>query len=180
MCDRLDAELFAPLWQKEPRELADAMLDAGFEIRIIQVAAYGLDESWLGRTLDADALAELETLNEEYGVHILGEGGEFETIVVDGPHMARVIVDVVEVRRDGREVAVTLRIDVLEDVLAVEGLRVEEAGSVTWSEGPAIRAGSPATRDVVVSFDGPVPDLFIVTVDFGAAGFADVPVTAAR
>ncbi|MDZ7746976.1 MAG: diphthine--ammonia ligase [Halobacteriales archaeon] len=89
MCDRLEAELFAPLWQEDPRELADAMLDAGFEIVILQVAAYGLNESWLGRTLDREAIAELESLNEEYGVHILGEGGEFETFVVDGPHMDR-------------------------------------------------------------------------------------------
>jgi len=87
MAERLEANLFAPLWQENPRDLADAMLDAGFEIRIIRVAAYGLDESWLGRTLDADALDELEDLNDEYGVHILGEGGEFETLVTDGPHM---------------------------------------------------------------------------------------------
>ncbi|MFB6206378.1 MAG: ATP-binding protein, partial [Haloglomus sp.] len=46
-------------------------------------------ESWLGRRLDRDALADLERLNEEYGVHVLGEGGEFETFVVDGPHMTR-------------------------------------------------------------------------------------------
>ena len=91
MADRLGAEVFAPLWQEDPRALADAMLDAGFEIRIIQVAAHGLDESWLGRTLDADAIADLEALNEEYGVHILGEGGEFETLVTDGPHMDRPI-----------------------------------------------------------------------------------------
>lgn len=87
MCDRLGAELFAPLWQEDPVELAESMLDAGFEIRIITVAAYGLDESWLGRRLDRDALADLWALNEEYGVHVLGEGGEFETIVTDGPHM---------------------------------------------------------------------------------------------
>ena len=89
MAERLEAELFAPLWQRDPRELADAMLDAGFEIRIIRVAARGLDESWLGRTLDADAFDDLEALNGEYGVHVLGEGGEFETLVVDGPHMDR-------------------------------------------------------------------------------------------
>ncbi|RKD95398.1 diphthine--ammonia ligase [Halopiger aswanensis] len=89
MCDRLGCDLFAPLWQEDPRELADAMLEAGFEIKIIQVAAHGLDESWLGRILDEAALADLEALNEEYGVHILGEGGEFETLVVDGPHMDR-------------------------------------------------------------------------------------------
>ncbi|GAA0665755.1 diphthine--ammonia ligase [Natronoarchaeum mannanilyticum] len=91
LCDRLGIELFAPLWQRDPRELADEMLDTGFEIRIIQVAAQGLDESWLGRRLDADALADLEALSEEYGVHILGEGGEFETLVTDGPHMDRPI-----------------------------------------------------------------------------------------
>ncbi|MDF9745652.1 diphthine--ammonia ligase [Natrinema salsiterrestre] len=89
MCDRLECDLFAPLWREDPRELADAMLEAGFEIIIIQVAAHGLDESWLGRTLDREAIAELEALNDEYGVHILGEGGEFETFVVDGPHMDR-------------------------------------------------------------------------------------------
>ena len=87
MADRLDADLYAPLWRENPRELADAMLDAGFEITIIQVAAAGLDESWLGRTLDETAIEELERLHKKYGVHILGEGGEFETLVVDGPHM---------------------------------------------------------------------------------------------
>ena len=91
MADRLGCEVFAPLWQRDPRDLADAMLDAGFEIVILQVAAYGLDESWLGRTLDREALDELEALNEEYGVHVLGEGGEFETFVTDGPHMSRPI-----------------------------------------------------------------------------------------
>ena len=89
MCDRLGIDLFAPLWQEDPRELGAAMIDAGFEIRIVQVAAHGLDESWLGRTLDRDALDELVRLNEEYGVHVLGEGGEFETFVTDGPHMSR-------------------------------------------------------------------------------------------
>jgi ABC transporter with metal-binding/Fe-S-binding domain ATP-binding protein len=89
MCDRLGIDLFAPLWQRDPRDLAEAMLDAGFEITIVQVAAGGLDESWLGRRIDADALAELAALNERYGVHLLGEGGEFETLVVDGPHMGR-------------------------------------------------------------------------------------------
>ncbi|WP_257298963.1 diphthine--ammonia ligase [Haloarchaeobius sp. FL176] len=91
MADRLGCDVFAPLWQEDPAELAEAMLDAGFEITILQVAAHGLDESWLGRTLDADAFEELQELNDEYGVHVLGEGGEFETFVTDGPHMERAI-----------------------------------------------------------------------------------------
>jgi ABC transporter with metal-binding/Fe-S-binding domain ATP-binding protein len=109
MADRLDAEVFAPLWQEDPRALADSMLDAGFEITIIRVAAYGLDESWLGRTLDSEAIAELEDLNESHGVHILGEGGEFETLVTDGPHMERSIALEYEKEWDGTRG--TLRIE---------------------------------------------------------------------
>ncbi len=89
MCDRLGCELFAPLWGADPLAAGREMVDAGFEIHVIQVAADGLDESWLGRTLDHEALDELAALNERRGVHVLGEGGEYETLVVDGPHMAR-------------------------------------------------------------------------------------------
>ncbi len=89
MCDRLGIDLFAPLWQRDPMTLAEEMLDAGFEVTILQVAAAGLDESWLGRSLDRDALADLADLHDEYGVHVLGEGGEFETFVTNGPHMDR-------------------------------------------------------------------------------------------
>ncbi len=91
MAEELEIDVFAPLWQEDPARLGQEMIDAGFEIRIIQVAAAGLDESWLGQTLDEDAIAELEELNSEYGVHVLGEGGEFETLVTDGPHMDRPI-----------------------------------------------------------------------------------------
>lgn len=89
MCERLDVDLFAPLWKREPSGLAREMLSAGLESRIVGVAADGLDDSWLGRTLDEEALSELDRLNEERGVHVLGEGGEYETLVTDGPHMDR-------------------------------------------------------------------------------------------
>ena len=101
MCERLGIDLFAPLWQRDPRALADEMLDAGFEITVVQVAAAGLDESWLGRTLDAAAFDELAELNDAYGVHPLGEGGEFETFVTDGPHMDRPIELSYETEWDG-------------------------------------------------------------------------------
>ncbi len=101
MCERLGIDLYAPLWGGDPGDLAEAMLEAGFEIRIVRVAARGLDKSWLGRALDRAALEELRALNEEYGVHLLGEGGEFETLVVDGPHMDRRIELDYETRWDG-------------------------------------------------------------------------------
>jgi len=109
MAERLEVELFAPLWQEDPGLLAEAMLDAGFEITIVQVAAAGLDESWLGRALDREALAELRTLNDEYGVHVLGEGGEYETLVTDGPHMDRPIELEYDVGWDGTRGRIVVR-----------------------------------------------------------------------
>lgn len=91
MCDRLDCELYTPLWGSDPVAAGRAMVDVGFDIRIVAVAADGLDAAWLGRRLDHDALDDLETLNDVHGVHVLGEGGEYETLVVDGPHMERAI-----------------------------------------------------------------------------------------
>lgn len=91
LADRLDVELFTPLWQEDPRSLIESMLAAGFEITVIHVAADGLGSEWLGRRLDEAALADLEQLAESHGVHLLGEGGEFETLVTDGPHMTRPI-----------------------------------------------------------------------------------------
>lgn len=91
LCDRNDLALHAPLWGRDPERLLRGMLDAGFEITIVRVAADGLDASWLGRTLDGTALEELRDLHERHGVHLLGEGGEYETLVTDGPHMSRPI-----------------------------------------------------------------------------------------
>lgn len=89
MCERLGIEMFAPLWGRDAHGVVEEMLDARFEIMISHVAAAGLDEAWLGRIIDDAALAELVALNDEYGVHVLGEGGEFETVVLNGPHMDR-------------------------------------------------------------------------------------------
>lgn len=91
MCEDLDCEFLAPLWRAEPRELATEMIDGGLEILIVEVSAPGFDEDWLGRRLDRAALADLEALRREHGTHLLGEDGEFETVVTDGPHMARPI-----------------------------------------------------------------------------------------
>jgi len=87
VCDRLGLELYAPLWDESTEAIAEGLLEAGFAITIVEVAAGGLDRSWLGRQLDRAAFEELQTLAERHGVHPLGEGGEFETVVTDGPHM---------------------------------------------------------------------------------------------
>lgn len=91
MCERLGCAFDAPLWHADPSDLLETMIEAGLEIVFVEVAAPGFDASWLGRRLNSEALAELTDLHREYGVHLLGEGGEFQTVVTDGPHMSRPI-----------------------------------------------------------------------------------------
>ena len=88
VCDQLGLDLYAPLWQCDPESTLRAMVDAGFRIHIVAVAAAGLDQSWLGRIIDHETIDQLVTCHETHGIHVMGEGGEFETVVTDGPHMA--------------------------------------------------------------------------------------------
>ncbi|HYY49204.1 MAG TPA: diphthine--ammonia ligase [Thermoplasmata archaeon] len=77
--------VFAPLWRHDPRRLVRDYLAAGFEIVFSAVAAEGLDASWLGRRWDDRTIEDLLRLQATRGVHPCGEGGEFETLVLDGP-----------------------------------------------------------------------------------------------
>jgi len=85
ICEELGLASLAPLWGREPVELIQEMFRAGFEIIITSVAAQGLDSGWLGRKLDEKALQELSKLKERYGVNPSGEGGEYESLVLDAP-----------------------------------------------------------------------------------------------
>lgn len=85
ICDELGLELLAPLWGKEPKQLLQEMLAEKFEIIFTAVAAEGFDKSWLGRRLDEKAIDDLIALNKKFGIHISGEGGEYETAVLACP-----------------------------------------------------------------------------------------------
>jgi ABC transporter with metal-binding/Fe-S-binding domain ATP-binding protein len=89
ICQTIGIKSFAPLWHIEPRSYMREMVQEGFEVMITGCSAEGLGESWLGRTLDDQALDELDRLHKKYGIHVAGEGGEYESFVTYGPHMKR-------------------------------------------------------------------------------------------
>ncbi|ASJ07895.1 hypothetical protein A3L11_01115 [Thermococcus siculi] len=92
----LGIESFAPAWHRNPVDYMREIIGI-FDVVIVGTAAYGLDQSWLGRRIDEKALGELMRLNEKYRVHVAGEGGEFETFVRDAPFFrARIVFDEVE------------------------------------------------------------------------------------
>lgn len=85
LCQELGLESIAPLWHRDPQEYMEEIIALGFEVVIISVSAEGLDESWLGRVITRELLEELRGLHEKYGLHLAFEGGEAETLVIDGP-----------------------------------------------------------------------------------------------
>lgn len=85
ICDELGLEFLTPLWMRDPREVLKGVVSSGITAMIVGVAAMGLGRELLGRIIDHELISLLNSLSERYDVNVLGEGGEFETLVLDSP-----------------------------------------------------------------------------------------------
>ena len=85
ICNKLGIECFNPLWQKDQNELLKDLIKNKFEVIITGVFAEGLNEKWLGRKIDKKFIMEIKELNEKYSISVSGEGGEFESFVLNCP-----------------------------------------------------------------------------------------------
>ena len=85
ICHELNIKSFTPIWHKNQELILSNQINAGFKIIVVGVYAQGFDETWLGKPLNEAALAELIKLREKYSINIAGEGGEYETLVLDCP-----------------------------------------------------------------------------------------------
>jgi len=85
ICQELELISLTPLWGRKRNSLLEEMIRSGMNIIVTAVAAMGLDESWLGKKLDRDAYEDLLSLSKEFGIDVCGEGGEYETLVLDAP-----------------------------------------------------------------------------------------------
>jgi len=91
ICQGLKVKSIAPLWQEDPLELLRELIELRFEVIIVGVYAHGFDESWLGRKIDSHTVNSLLDLNKKFGISIVGEGGEYETLVLDAPYFKKKI-----------------------------------------------------------------------------------------
>ncbi len=85
ICEELDLESINPLWHKEEIPYLNELVEADFDIVITAVAAYPLDGYWLGRKIDKKFIEDVSVLKDKYKIHPAGEGGEFETFVLNCP-----------------------------------------------------------------------------------------------
>lgn len=89
---RVGLKSFAPLWHKEPQGYVASLVAGGWDIRFSRTAAEGLPASWVGQRLDADKVRHLSV--HPARPHVAGEGGEYETLVLDAPcYSRRLVVD---------------------------------------------------------------------------------------
>ncbi|MBA3044527.1 TIGR00289 family protein [archaeon] len=92
ICTQLGIKSFTPLWRRKQVELIKEITGNGFEVIITGVSALGLDETWLGRKIDEECIKDLIVLNEKYKINVSGEGGEYETLVLDSPNFRKKLV----------------------------------------------------------------------------------------
>ncbi len=111
ICDEIGLKVFSPLWHIDQETEMRELLKLGYEFIFSSIAAYGLDKSWVGRKIAENDVDRLVRLNERIGLNIAGEGGEFESFVLDAPMYKKRIeirgYDVVELDEYTAKVVIT-------------------------------------------------------------------------
>ncbi len=85
ICSKLNLESISPLWDAEPIQYMNDLVDSGFEFIMTSVTSDGLDDSWLGKIISKSDIITLQKLSEKFGFNLNFEGGESETFVVNCP-----------------------------------------------------------------------------------------------
>jgi asparagine synthase (glutamine-hydrolysing) len=89
ICDELGLKVFSPLWHKDQESEMRELIKGRFNFIFTSIACYGLNKDWLGREIKTEEVDKLVSLEEKIGLNIAGEGGEFESLVLDGPIFKR-------------------------------------------------------------------------------------------
>ena len=85
ICEKLKLKCLNPLWGKDELEYLNELISDKFKIIITGVFAYPLNNGWLGKEIDREFVKLAVDLNNKHKIHIAGEGGEFETLVLNCP-----------------------------------------------------------------------------------------------
>lgn len=88
ICDELKIKCFTPLWHKDQIKLLEELLENKFEVILSGVFAYPFDKNLVGEKIDKNLIKNLEKLKNQYSVNPAGEGGEFESLVLNCPLFA--------------------------------------------------------------------------------------------
>ena len=85
LCSKLNLIAITPLWNTEPKQYMNDLLDSNFVFIMITVSSDGLDDTWLGKEITKSDIVTLKNLSEKFGFNLNFEGGEAETFVINCP-----------------------------------------------------------------------------------------------
>lgn len=96
VCSRLGLTSISPLWRYNQKNLLVEMKEQGYKAVIVKISAMGLQEKHLGQEV-TELIEYFEGLNKKFGFNVAGEGGEYETLILDSPIMQkRIVLDSIE------------------------------------------------------------------------------------
>lgn len=85
ICTELDLTSITPLWKEDPNRLLKELVQCNFKAIITGVYAYGFNQTWLGKEINPRTINALLDVHRKHQVSLIGEGGEYETLVLDAP-----------------------------------------------------------------------------------------------
>lgn len=106
IADSLGLKIFSPLWHMDQEAELRRIIKEGFEVIISSIAAEGLDTVDVGRKIDERLIEKLVKLRDKIGFNVAGEGGEYESFVLDGPMFKKKIqIKDSEVQAENKNIA---------------------------------------------------------------------------
>ena len=85
LCTKLNLKIVSPLWDSEPKQYMNDLLESNFCFIMTTVSSDGLDDQWLGKLISKSDVKKLDNLSDKFGFNLNFEGGEAETFVIDCP-----------------------------------------------------------------------------------------------
>lgn len=82
ICREIGLEPIKPLWNRNTKQIFCEFINAGFEAVVVRVNTKLLNLNWLGRRLNEKFFRDIVEIGN---VDPCGEGGEYHTLVTDGP-----------------------------------------------------------------------------------------------
>ena len=82
ICDDLNLKVYSPLWHVNQEKYMENLIDKNFKFIITKISAEGISKEFLGKIMTKEHLGELKKVK---GINLSGEGGEYETLVLDAP-----------------------------------------------------------------------------------------------
>jgi len=85
VCKELKISSLTPLWHVDEEEYLKNLIKDKFEVIVTLISAYGLNKELLAKKIDNKLIEKLKEIHEKHKINISGEGGEFDSLVLDCP-----------------------------------------------------------------------------------------------